>query len=75
MNGLASFYADRIHTCTLRCTYSQFLNSKCLRKYLSSQLLFVCTGFCTFSKCQESVKATPLSVVSEHNISSCSICE
>jgi hypothetical protein len=28
-NGLASFYADPIHTCTTRCTYkySQFLNS------------------------------------------------
>jgi hypothetical protein len=51
-----SVYADRIHTCTLICTFSQLLNSKCLRKSLLIPMLFIFTELCTLSKCQASVK-------------------
>jgi hypothetical protein len=64
--ALQFFLADQIDTCTLRCTYSEFLNSKLLSMSLVSLILFICTGFYTFSKCQESVKASPPIMVSEY---------
>jgi hypothetical protein len=62
------------NTCTIRCKYYQFMNSKCLSKSIVSLILLVCARLCTFSKCQASAKAIPPSVVSEHYICLCSRC-